>query len=334
MQTSQIYTASIEAARKSAAWVDHQSYTLLRLTGSDRIDLLHRLTTNDLRDVRPGYGKHTVLLTDKARIIDVIGILHDVDASYLLCSPGQNTTVIQWLRKYIIMDDVHVQDVSNVYEMIEVCGPRSSEAVDNLLGVSVGGFALDQWCTVPMDDSSVMVTRQPSACEVSYWLIAPSEAANRIRSIIRQHADLLPEISGMDAEYMRVLAGMGKLGHEWTDAYNPLEAGLLHLTSFAKGCYIGQEVVARLDSYNKVKQRIMGLTSVAHIEVGARLLSNGTDVGVVTSCVSSFDGQSWLALGYVRGEHAHPNAPLEATMGDVRVAITQHQLPMDDASCR
>jgi len=92
--------------------------------------------------------------------------------------------------------------------------------------------------------------------------------------------------------------------------------------------------VARLDSYNKVKQRVMGLTSTQQIHVGNRLLAEGADIGVITSVSPSCDGQSWFALGYVRGEHAHPNAPLEAIDADERVSVTQHQLPMKDPSCR
>ncbi|MBM4178703.1 MAG: hypothetical protein FJ211_05165 [Ignavibacteria bacterium] len=334
MQTSQITTASIVTARKSAAWIDRSGWTLLRLTGADRSDLLHRLTTNDLRDVRSGHGKHTVLLTDKARIIDIIGILHDADSSYLLCSPGQKNTIVAWLRKYIIMDDVHIYDASSEYTMIEVCGPRSSEAVDSLLGVSVGGFALDQWCSVVVDGSNVIVTRQPSACEVSYWIIAPTATAQSIRASLHENPSLIPKLSAADSDYVRILAGMGKHGNEWTDAYNPLEAGLLHLTSFAKGCYIGQEVVARLDSYNKVKQRVMGLASAERLHVGMRLYAEATDVGVITSVTASADGSHWFALGYVRGEHAHPNAPLTAGLEGTRVGITQHQLPMDDPTCQ
>ena len=334
MQTSQISAASVAAARTSAAWCDRSSWTILKLTGSDRIDLLHRLTTADLRDVRPGYGKHTVLLTDKARIIDVLGILHDADSSYLLCSPGQNAAIVQWLRKYVIMDDVKLHDESTLHEMLEICGPRSAEVVEQLCGTSVGGFALDQWCAVELDDTSVIITRQPSPCEVSYWIIAPKKTAEAIRAGLREHQDVLPELVPLEVEYVRILAGMGKHGNEWTDAYNPLEAGLLHLTSFAKGCYIGQEVVARLDSYNKVKQRVMGLTSTQQVSVGARLLVDGADIGVVTSVTPSCSGASWYALGYVRGEHAHPNAPLQAQEGDVLVSVTQHQLPMEDPSCR
>lgn len=334
MQTSQISTASVAAARSSAAWIDRGSITVIKLTGADRIDLLHRLTTNDLRDLRPGFGKHTVLLTDKARIIDVVGILHDADASYLLCSPGLNATIIAWLRKYIIMDDVTIHDMTDELQVIEICGPRSSEVVESLFGVSVGSFALDQWISIELEGGSTIITRQPSACEVSYWVIAPHESTQIVRENLSANQALLPCLSDHEAEYVRITAGMGRHGHEWTDAFNPLEAGLLHMTSFAKGCYIGQEVVARLDSYNKVKQRVMGLTAEQELVTGSRLYAEDAEIGVITSVTRSCSGLSWFALGYVRGEHAHPNAPLTARVGDAVVSVTQHLLPMEDPSCR
>ena len=334
MQTSQISTASVAAARSSAAWIDRGSVTVIKLTGADRIDLLHRLTTNDLRDLRPGFGKHTVLLTDKARIIDVIAILHDADASYLLCSPGQSATIVTWLRKYIIMDDVSIQDMTDSLQVIEICGPRSSEVVDSLFGVNVGSFALDQWFSIEQEGANTIITRQPSACEVSYWVIAPRETTQIVRENLFANQELLPRLTDVEAEYVRITAGMGKHGHEWTDAFNPLEAGLLHMTSFAKGCYIGQEVVARLDSYNKVKQRIMGLLSQQPLSPQDVITADGTTVGVVTSVVQSCDGSTWFALGYVRGEHAHPGTPITVVHDSASVTAELALPPMTDASCQ
>ena len=334
MQTSQISTASITTARNSAAWIDRSTHSMLKLTGADRVDLLHRLTTNDLRDLRPGFGKHTVLLTDKARIIDVIGVLHGEDCSYLICSAGHAFSVQQWLKKYIIMDDVSISDLSQSFDKVEICGPRSSEVVNSMFGHNCHSFAIDQWSTVNLDDDQVIITRQPSSCEVSYWIFAPTQAGQHIRASLESHAEVIPRLLEPDIEYVRILGGMGKLGHEWTDAYNPLEAGLLHYTSFAKGCYIGQEVVARLDSYNKVKQRVMGLTSDSPMHTGDKLLVDEQIIGVVTSVTPSSDCSSWFALGYVRGEHAHPDAPLQIMRDDILISVTQHLLPMEDTLCR
>lgn len=323
------------AGKHHAAWIDRAGLTVIRLTGADRIDLLHRLTTNDLRNLQFGNGRQTVLLTDKARIIDVVTLLHDDDSTLLIGSPNAAAEILSWVRKYVIMDDVRLKDLSDSFDAIELTGPRSAEMIEQLLQSPVSTFSIAQWTSVELDGGErLTVVRMPSACEVSFWIVADTQAIDGVREHLRILGEDLPQLSADDAEYLRVLAGMGMRGHEWTQAYNPLEAGLLHLTSFAKGCYIGQEVVARLDSYNKVKQRIMGLVSQQPLSPQDVITSDGTTVGAVTSVVQSCDGSTWFALGYVRGEHAHPGTPITVVHDGASVTAELALPPMTDASCQ
>ena len=174
----------------------------------------------------------------------------------------------------------------------------------------------------------------PSPTEVSYWVIGSQATMSVFIDELSHNAEQLPQLSASEAEYLRVIAGMGAIGHEWQELYNPLEAGLLHLTSFTKGCYIGQEVVARLDSYNKVKQRLMGITSHELIAQGNEVVANDVVIGFVTSAVPSCDGASTLALAYVRGEHAHPNTTISIRTGTTIINVQQSITPLTDASCQ
>ena len=323
------------AARHRAAWIDRTGLTVIQLTGADRIDLLHRLTTNDLRNLQPGDGRQTVLLTDKARIIDVVTLLHDDDSTLLIGSPNAGSDILQWVRKYVIMDDVRLKDLSDSIDAIEITGPRSADIVEQLLQSPVSTFAIAKWMRVDLADGQLLtIVRLPSACEVSYWIMGDNQAIAGVRDHLVSLAEDLPQLSDADGEYLRVLAGMGMRGHEWTQAYNPLEAGLLHLTSFAKGCYIGQEVVARLDSYNKVKQRIMGLVSQRPLAEHDVVTADGNPIGVVTSVVRSCDDATWFALAYVRGEHAHPGTAISFVNDGTTHTAELVLPPMMDESCR
>lgn len=304
------------------------------MLGADRIDLLHRLTTNDLSRLSPGKGLQTVLLTDKARIIDVLTVLQDTDRAHLVGSPGMTDHTLRWLRKYIIMDDVRLKDRSSEVSMMEICGPRSADVVAALLGVDVSAATTGQWMSCAYASGEVTVVRLPSIAEVSYWIIGAHAEIDLVREQLLENHETLPQLNAEEVEYLRVLAGMGAIGHEWSDAYNPLEAGLLHLTSFTKGCYIGQEVVARLDSYNKVKQRIMGIVSSDAIEIGDTVIAEDAVIGVVTSSVRTCDGTSTLALAYVRGEHAHPNTPISIKTSAGTVIAEQMLAPLKDPSCQ
>ena len=140
------------------------------MTGADRVDLLHRLTTNDLTRLVPGSGIQTVLLTEKARILDVLTVLQDEDRCYLLGSPETSAQTIQWLRKYVIMDDVKLQNRTSTVHAIEICGPRAADTVIQLTGLDVSVWATGQWQHCRIESGNVIVVRVPSISEVSYWL--------------------------------------------------------------------------------------------------------------------------------------------------------------------
>ncbi|MCX6139948.1 MAG: hypothetical protein NTX15_03830 [Candidatus Kapabacteria bacterium] len=325
---------AIRSAQTSSAWIDRKGWSWIEMSGADRIDLLHRLTTNDLSRLSPGKGIQTVLLTDKARIIDVLTVMQGTESAHLLGSPGMTDQTIRWLRKYVIMDDVRLQDRSSEVSMVEICGPRSADVVAELLGLDVSSAAIGQWTSCTYGSGEIIVVRLPSIAEVSYWLIGPQHCVDLLREDLSANQETIPHLSEEEVEYLRVCAGMGAIGHEWSEAYNPLEAGLLHLTSFTKGCYIGQEVVARLDSYNKVKQRIMGVVSSAPLEQGNLVVDNDVTIGVVTSSVRSLDGSLTLALAYVRGEHAHPHTPIAIVTPQGTVVAEQMLAPLKDATCQ
>ncbi len=324
---------AIRSAQMASAWIDRAGWSWIEMTGADRVDLLHRLTTNDLTRLVPGRGLQTVLLTEKARILDVLTVLQDDDRSYLLGSPDTSNQTIQWLRKYVIMDDVKLKDRSTAVHALEICGPRAAETVEQLTALDVSAWATGQWQRCQIMAGEVIVVRIPSLSEVSYMLVSEQDVANAIREILTSNSNAIPKLTNEETEYLRVVAGMGKHGHEWTDAYNPLEAGLLHLTSFTKGCYIGQEVVARLDSYNKVKQRVMGMISHAKLKQGDRVMAEGQPIGSVTSVTPSLDGAYSLGLAYVRGEHAHPNTMLTISTALGDVSAEQVLPPLQDPSC-
>jgi len=319
---------ALHSARTVAAWIDRTGHGWIRLNGADRLDLLHRLTTNDLTGMQPGNGRQTVLLTEKARIIDVVTVLQHTDHAELIVAPGNTATVVSWLKKYIIMDDVRVSDRTSEVRMLEVMGPRSADVVGQLTGLDVAALAKTDWKRV--EDLGLTVVRMPSSCEVSYWILGSSEAVENVANTLKAQGDELPELTLSEEEYLRVTAGMGRLGHEWSDAYNPLEAGLLHLTSFTKGCYIGQEVVARLDSYNKVKQRVMALVGTAEVAVADEVVADGAQVGRVTSVVRSTDGQRTIALAYIRGEHANVGTQIGVQHQGALVNMTIHLPPVEE----
>jgi len=326
--------SAVQAARRSAAWTYRSGGAVVRCSGSDRIDFLHRMTTNDLTKLVPDHGIQTVIVNEKARIIDVVMVLQGNDEALLLGSQGTSTQITTWLKKYVITDDVRFADLSSQHACIEIMGPRSAEVVEGMFSIDCSKWLLGQWARIDVDGRVATVVRMPSSCEVSYWIVAEIPTLDVFREVLTANAASIPMLELDDYEYLRVLSGMGAYDHELSEAYNPLEAGLLHLTSFTKGCYIGQEVIARLDSYNKVKQRIMTLVANTELHEGDVVMRDATPVGVITTVTRSCDSSASLALAYVRGEHAVSESSIQIASGDVLIEAMQYLPPYVDASCQ
>src|SRR5690349_15359948 len=109
----------MSALTSDVLWIDRTGWTWLLMRGADRIDLLNRLSTNDLTQIGTGRGLQTVLTTDKARIIDVLTVLNDADRTLVIASPGMGTKIIKWLRTYTITDDVKAVDATSMFGMLE-----------------------------------------------------------------------------------------------------------------------------------------------------------------------------------------------------------------------
>ena len=130
------------------------------------------------------------------------------------------------------------------------------------------------------------------------------------------------EVGWEALDALRIERGVPAFGRELTEAFNPLEAGLIDIISFTKGCYVGQEVVARLNTYDKVQKRLMRMRwdDGAGPEPGAKLVLDGKQVGVVTSAADSPAG-SGVGLGYVRLAHASEGVVLPGEGGDFSVEL-------------
>lgn len=306
LQMSKRNTAKSTGSHIALAWTDAADCGVVTATGADRIDLLHRLSTNDMMRLPAGAGRQTVLVTDKGRIIDVITVLNDESSSVIITSANKASTVASWLHRYIITDDARFRDVTSSWVRLDILGTEAAEFVNSAFGFSNRSWALCSWEKTLNEEYTVV--RVPSVTDIGFAVLGSPEAMANLRSELQAESHI-PYINNEDFEYLRVIRGLGKSESEWTEAYNPLEAGLLHLVSFSKGCYIGQEVIARLDTYNKVKQKLFGLRG-ATIERGGEVEYESTIIGKVTSVVPSCNETDTIALAYIRTDTAVPGMPV------------------------
>ena len=295
---------------------------IIKATGTDTLDLIHRLSTNNCLNLPEYIGKQTILTNEKGRIIDIISVIQFHDHVLILTSRGHEQIVIAWLKKFIIMEDIRFTIMSDDLEMITLHGAESLDFVSQFIG---GDFL-----TLPMhaalkskSSETRMAIRIMPLHELQYLII--DQKGSGLLNFFSHDIDI-PEFSEDEWNRERILAGLGIAEHEWSDAYNPLEAGLLHLIDFKKGCYIGQEVIARLDSYNKVNKRLMGISSHSHFAVNDPIYVGDEQIGIVTS-VSDLQEAS-IALGYIRSEYAYDETKVSINYQGNMIDATLNILPM------
>lgn len=288
------------AATEAAAVHDATYVGRLKTTGADALDLLNRMSTNQVLTLEPGQGAPTILTTDRGRILDLIAVVNTGEYALLLTSPEGQQRVIDWLDKYTIMEDISVEDISAQTTMLTVLGPTSRQALEEAAGVDLAGLLPFHTRQLTWQEQPVRIINRPLAGLPSYDLILPPESAAGIWSRLVE-AGITP--MGLDAyEALRVSHGVPAYGREMGEPYNPLEAGLIGSVDFRKGCYIGQEVIARLDTYHKVQKRLVMLRFPADATVsdGTSLLGEGQAIGTVTSVASIPTTGELIGLGYVR----------------------------------
>ncbi len=295
----------------AAAIYDAGHHGRLKASGVDALDLLNRLSTNKVIDLQPGEGAPTILTTDRGRILDLITVLNTGDHVLLLTSPGLQQPVIEWLDKYTILEDLTVEDVSGSTAMFGLYGPESRAPLETAAGLSLGDVPLHGSVETLIGGETALIVSAQLPTWPGYYVLASAEASAKVRRAIIE-AGAAP-IGAEAYEAARVNAGIPLHGAEMGDDFNPLEAGLIGCIDFAKGCYIGQEVIARLDTYRKVQKYLAKLAFDPGVAVaqGTTLVQDGRSVGRVTSAAVIPTTGEIVALAYVRTKNAVPGAVLE-----------------------
>lgn len=296
--------AEYRAFKTGVALYDSTYVGRLKATGNDVLDLLNRLSTNLVDTIPEGKGVQTVLTDDRGRIIDLLLLLNMGPYILILVGPQNRQRVIDWVDKYTIIDDVTIDDITDNTAMFSVMGPEAASVLSFLIGSNIESLQEHSWMNAKIGENSVQILRRDGSNLLKYEIVAPREDAQQVWLELTK-SGAVP--MGTDAyEAIRVEAGVPGYGSELSDTYNPLEAGLWDSISFNKGCYIGQEVIARLDTYGKVQRHLVSVSFPfdAEVENGLKLAFAGKEVGFVTSIVRLPESGDLLGLAYIRKEAA------------------------------
>ena len=293
------------AAHQSAVAIWRNVEGRLRAIGRDRLDLLHRMSTNDLAALAVGEARPTVLTTPIARIVDQLWVLNRGETALCLTSPGRATAVRRWLAGYIFYNDkVKFEDASAELGQFGLFGPNAA-AVAEAVRPGAAALAEDRF----LDDGELVVLRSRPLAGGGFTLIAP---VARIEALWAQALAAGASPAGEEAYQMLRLEAGQPGPAELSEDYLPLEANLWPAVNFHKGCYIGQEIIARMESRGKLARRLVGLRLAAPAVVGTEVRAlDGAVAGRVTSA-GKVPGLGPVALAFLKAAVAEAGTPVLA----------------------
>jgi len=290
-------SSQLDALEKECGLVSWDGSAVIRHCGSDALDLLHRLTTKELLSVGVGQAQRTVLTSAQGRVVDTFLVAHTAENELLLISdssdPDRTVSAIDY---YTIIEDAELEDDSESLIRFSLIGPTAGEVVHAVLGVD-----LDDRSTANVEHQGISVVVVVDNSRGVDWIdiVVDRESAGELSSALL--ATGATEIDETHFDHFRIASAIPGSDAEYGAHSNPIEAGLLSLIDFDKGCYVGQEVIARLDAYDKVQRNVRVLKSNEPIAVGTKLQSGTKPAGIITSSssIETAEGR-FLSLALVR----------------------------------
>lgn len=306
--------------RESAGLLDTSSRGRLCVTGADRVRFLNGQVTNNVKDLGVGTGCYAALVNAKGKLQSDLNIYCLPDEFLLDFEPGLATAIAGRLERYVIADDVQVIDVSTNYGMLTVQGPRASEVI-SAIGMQVPDVAM-RWTSIKSGAGEMYCMNNPRGADSGFDVFTPTTERDALPDrLIDAAKSIGGGLTSLEAlETVRVEAGIPRFGIDMDESNLAPEAIETRAISYAKGCYIGQEVISRIRAYGQVARSLRGLRLPQTLKGlparGDKLLHDGKDVGYITSAVWSPKFRSNIALAYVRREHNQPGAALQGMSRD------------------
>jgi aminomethyltransferase len=318
------FEAEYRFARTTVALVDKNYRAFFRFTGPDRVRYVNAILTNNIKVLQPGQGNLSLLLNPQGHILAEVETQaltdHLLAVSYAMIRDSLHST----LDKYIIMDDVTLEDVTDTLAVVALEGPATPAIVRELCGIELErltelGHAETSLAAIPCR----IVRRSPGGVPGAEFMAARERIGQiwaKLEQAAREHGG--GPIGYGALNVLRLEAGIPWFGYDFDDTVIPHEAGLeqSHI-NYTKGCYTGQEIVERVRSRGHVNRKRVGLkfSGTDLLERKAALTSAGKEAGHVTRAGFSPALGAGIGMGCVRREFNAPGSKLEWSGGTAEV---------------
>ena len=326
--------AELEAILHAAAIAPLADTAWIRVTGSDRVRWLNGMVTNGIQQLAPGEGCYNFVLNAQGRIQGDLTAFMQEDSILLETSHEQVPVLLAHFERFIIMDDVELADVSN-HQGILITGPDALRTVQGLGGAPCTAPSPTPQTAPKLCLKQTVYRNAPVTLIQSYSPLVPRfEIWADPETIAEMVAELgsIPKVAPQTLEALRILEGTPRYGPDIRNSEAakdlPQETGQTRALHFAKGCYLGQEIVERIHSRGNVHRTFSGFKLTGtHPTPGTALLAEGKPVGVLTSVahIPVAAGSVQLALGYVRRDALDRRLILEYAGGTATAILLPYE---------
>jgi aminomethyltransferase len=285
----------------------------IRVTGPDRVRWLNGMVTNTIQDLQDGQGTYNFVLSVQGRIQGDATIFAEPDALLIETASSQVAGLMTLLDRFIIMDDVELADVSDTWSGLLITGPRAASLLAQI-GLNVEDLGSLEKRTTSWDTAQINVIHAYSPVVARFELWADANTTSKLLEAIQNAGAVVCDAQSLD--WLRILEGTPLYGTDIRDRELPQETAQNRALHFAKGCYLGQEIVERIRSRGNVHRTFSGFRLEGELPgPGALLEADGKQVGELTSVAAiplPADGGTvvQLGLGYIRREALDRGASL------------------------
>lgn len=314
--------------REHLGLVDQSQRGRLALKGKDRIEFLHGMVTNDIENLAEHQGCYAVITNSKAKMISDCRIYSLPNQLLLDLEPGMIKKVYDHLDRYIIASDVTLEDLTETFGLLSLYGPESSDVLTKAL--ELDQLPKDEYSSqsIKVDDLDLLCVRNEVTGEIGYDLYIPTEGLEKLFDKLCQAGARLAGWTAL--ETLRIEAGIPRYGLDMDESHFPMEAQLnQRAISETKGCYIGQETVARALAQGKMSRLLVGLEIKAEVlpRKNQAIMKEDRAIGKITSAAQSPTIGKSIALGYVHRDFSSPGNTVSIIIDDQPIDATVVDLP-------
>ncbi len=317
-----------EIARTAAVLFDTSDRGKIEVAGPDACSFLHNLSTNDVKQLAINSGCEAFFTTGQAKIVGY-GVIYrtGTDEYWLDTDPDTAPRLVEHLNHFHITERLEIIDRTSEFAQFHIAGPKA-EALLQTLAAGVSGMAQLQSIEAAIAGITCRIRRHDVMGLTGFDILCAAESSDALRNALQPNGS--PHDSPTLYQLLRIEAGTPQYGIDIDDTNLPQEVGRSDATvSFTKGCYIGQETIARIRTYGHVNRTLCGLRLAENrsVPAGSLVFHGGKEVGRVTSSIVSPQVRTGIALAYLRRGSSDPGTTVVVAADGASIPAEVVELP-------